>query len=155
MARAGLRPALFVLRSDPAGDTARRYFRNIDTTWRTLPLDTFATVTVLRWRAGGTVAISLAELQRLMRADSRRADRITHDPFRITVVDGETTSVVTLGEDNEPIAPEVDPVVLAALPGNVEVHWPEGMVLLDPEDVDPQSGEPDYGAAVRVEPLPA
>jgi hypothetical protein len=58
-----------------------------------LPLDTFATVTVLRWRAGGTVAISLAELQRLMRADSRRADRITHDPFRITVVDGRVTAL--------------------------------------------------------------
>jgi molybdopterin-dependent oxidoreductase alpha subunit len=37
--------------------------------------------------------------------------------------------------------------------GNVEVHWPEGMALLDPEDIDPQSGEPDYGAVVRLEPL--
>ena len=39
---------------------------------------------------------------------------------RITVVDGETTSVVTLDENDEPIAPEQDPVVLAALPGTVE-----------------------------------
>ena len=39
---------------------------------------------------------------------------------RITVVDGETTSVVTLGENNEPIGSEMDPAVLAGLPGNVE-----------------------------------
>ncbi|REJ86167.1 MAG: formate dehydrogenase [Acidobacteria bacterium] len=37
-------------------------------------------------------------------------------------------------------------------PGNVEVHWPEGMALLG-QAIDHQSGEPDYGAAVRIEPL--
>jgi len=35
-------------------------------------------------------------------------------------------------------------------PGNLEVHWPEGMALLS-DAVDPQSGEPDYNALVRVE----
>ena len=38
-------------------------------------------------------------------------------------------------------------------PGNVEVHWPEGLVLLDARRVDPQSLEPDFNARVRVEPL--
>jgi predicted molibdopterin-dependent oxidoreductase YjgC len=37
--------------------------------------------------------------------------------------------------------------------GNLEVHWPEGNVLLGPE-IDPESMEPDYNAVVTVEPLP-
>jgi anaerobic selenocysteine-containing dehydrogenase len=35
-------------------------------------------------------------------------------------------------------------------PGNLEVHWPEGMPLLSTA-TDPESGEPDYNALVRVE----
>jgi molybdopterin-dependent oxidoreductase alpha subunit len=35
--------------------------------------------------------------------------------------------------------------------GNLEVHWPEGMPLLSGSAVDPESGEPDYNAKVRVE----
>ncbi|MFN7982830.1 MAG: FdhF/YdeP family oxidoreductase [Vicinamibacterales bacterium] len=36
-------------------------------------------------------------------------------------------------------------------PGNLEVHWPEGNVLLAASSVDPQSMEPDYNAFVSVE----
>jgi molybdopterin-dependent oxidoreductase alpha subunit len=36
-------------------------------------------------------------------------------------------------------------------PGNLEVHWPEGLPLLSPTEVDPESREPDYNALVRVE----
>jgi anaerobic selenocysteine-containing dehydrogenase len=36
-------------------------------------------------------------------------------------------------------------------PGNLEVHWPEGNVLLDRQLRDPASREPDYNALVRVE----
>ncbi len=36
------------------------------------------------------------------------------------------------------------------MPGNLEVHWPEGNVLLGPA-VDPDSLEPDYNAVVSVE----
>ena len=35
--------------------------------------------------------------------------------------------------------------------GNVEVHWPEGSVLLDHEVIDLLSMEPDYNARVRLE----
>jgi predicted molibdopterin-dependent oxidoreductase YjgC len=35
--------------------------------------------------------------------------------------------------------------------GNIEVHWPEGNVLLDHQAIDPHSMEPDYNARVRVE----
>jgi predicted molibdopterin-dependent oxidoreductase YjgC len=36
--------------------------------------------------------------------------------------------------------------------GNLEVHWPEGNVLLGPE-IDPDSMEPDYNAVVTIEPV--
>jgi molybdopterin-dependent oxidoreductase alpha subunit len=36
-------------------------------------------------------------------------------------------------------------------PGNLEVHWPEGNVLLSGEEIDLMSHEPDYNAVVRVE----
>jgi predicted molibdopterin-dependent oxidoreductase YjgC len=39
------------------------------------------------------------------------------------------------------------------LPGNLEVHWPEGNVLLDPAALDDRSHEPDYNAMVSIEPL--
>jgi molybdopterin-dependent oxidoreductase alpha subunit len=38
-------------------------------------------------------------------------------------------------------------------PGNLEVHWPEGEVLLDRRRRSPQAGIPDYNAVVRVEKL--
>ena len=79
-----------------AGDTRSRYFRNDDPIWRTLPVDTFATVTVRRWGGSVTYTIALSELQRLMRTDSRRAQRITNDPFRATVTDGRVTALTQL-----------------------------------------------------------
>jgi anaerobic selenocysteine-containing dehydrogenase len=36
-------------------------------------------------------------------------------------------------------------------PGNLEVHWPEGMVLLPEDGIDPQSLEPDYNTTVTLE----
>jgi anaerobic selenocysteine-containing dehydrogenase len=38
-------------------------------------------------------------------------------------------------------------------PGNLEVHWPEGNVLLSAEEIDIVSREPDYNARVRLERL--
>ena len=39
----------------------------------------------------------------------------------------------------------------AVKPGNLEVHWPEGNVLLSREEIDRLSHEPDYNACVTVE----
>jgi molybdopterin-dependent oxidoreductase alpha subunit len=36
-------------------------------------------------------------------------------------------------------------------PGNLEVHWPEGNVLIAADRIDPESMEPDYNALVTVE----
>ena len=38
-------------------------------------------------------------------------------------------------------------------PGNLEVHWPEGMALLPEDGIDPQSLEPDYNTTVTLEKL--
>ncbi|CAN5770503.1 hypothetical protein BH18ACT17_BH18ACT17_10570 [soil metagenome] len=70
-----------------------RYFRNDDVIWRTVPVDPVATITVGRFGAGRTYSIGLGELQRLMRADSRRAERVTNDPFQLTIVDGRITAL--------------------------------------------------------------
>jgi predicted molibdopterin-dependent oxidoreductase YjgC len=40
--------------------------------------------------------------------------------------------------------------VAAMTPGNIEVHWPEGNVLLQGSAIDPDSLEPDYNALVRM-----
>jgi molybdopterin-dependent oxidoreductase alpha subunit len=39
----------------------------------------------------------------------------------------------------------------AMKPGNLQVHWPEGNVLLDREEIDRLSREPDYNAVVTLE----
>jgi molybdopterin-dependent oxidoreductase alpha subunit len=39
----------------------------------------------------------------------------------------------------------------AVKPGNLQVHWPEGNVLLDREAIDRLSHEPDYNAVVTLE----
>ena len=36
-------------------------------------------------------------------------------------------------------------------PGNLEIHWPEGNILLSGEAIDPDSMEPDYNATVTIE----
>ena len=38
-------------------------------------------------------------------------------------------------------------------PGNLQVHWPEGNVLLDRAKRSPEVGVPDYNAIVQLEPL--
>jgi hypothetical protein len=36
-------------------------------------------------------------------------------------------------------------------PGNLEVHWPEGNVIIRRGVVEPASGVPDYNAKAKVE----
>jgi molybdopterin-dependent oxidoreductase alpha subunit len=43
--------------------------------------------------------------------------------------------------------------IAAIRSGNLEVHWPEGNGLLSGSAIDPESMEPDYNAAVTIEPL--
>ncbi|MGZ5003719.1 MAG: molybdopterin dinucleotide binding domain-containing protein, partial [Chthoniobacterales bacterium] len=38
-------------------------------------------------------------------------------------------------------------------PGNLQVHWPEGNVIIQRGVVDKRGGAPDYNALVRIERL--
>jgi predicted molibdopterin-dependent oxidoreductase YjgC len=70
------------------------------------------------------------------------------DAWQLSLADGEPVRLVSeRGEfrGNVRFAP--------IKPGNLEVHWPEGSVLLGEGGLDPESGEPDYNALVRVEKL--
>ena len=40
-------------------------------------------------------------------------------------------------------------------PRNLQVHWPEGNILLHPTRRSPESHVPDYNAFVRLERVPA
>ncbi len=68
------------------------------------------------------------------------------DAGRLALSDGQTIRLVS---ENGHFS---GTVFLAPIrPGNLEVHWPEGMVLLSGSAMDKESGEPDYNALVRVE----
>jgi len=58
---------------------------------------------------------------------------------------------VVLLNDTGRLEGRVFPVCLAR--GNLQVHWPEGNVLIPRGVVDPVGGVPDYNAMVRVERL--
>jgi anaerobic selenocysteine-containing dehydrogenase len=76
------------------------------------------------------ILISEADIARLRRAEG--------DRVRLTSASGVFDGTLRLA----PIKP-----------GNLEVHWPEGMPLLAGDAIDPDSMEPDYNATVSVEPL--
>lgn len=70
--------------------------------------------------------------------DARSLSLSEEDPIRLVSEHGQFRGRVKLA----PIKP-----------GNLEVHWPEGMGLLSGQAIDPESLEPDYNASVRVEKL--
>ena len=68
------------------------------------------------------------------------------DATRLELADGEAIRLVSAA------GAFVGRVMLAPMrPGNLQVHWPEGNVLLEATRRDAQSGEPDYNIDVRVE----
>ncbi len=77
----------------------------------------------------------------LMHPDDAAAQRLAAgDRVRLTSDHGTMEAVVHLA---------------AIAPGNLQVHWPEGNVLLERGVVDATGLVPDYNASVRLEPLPA
>lgn len=42
-------------------------------------------------------------------------------------------------------------VIAPVTPGNLQIHWPEGLALIDRTVRSPQAGIPDYNAVVTVE----
>jgi molybdopterin-dependent oxidoreductase alpha subunit len=68
--------------------------------------------------------------------DAARLDLADGDPVRLTSPIGSYQGTVRLA---------------AVTPGNLQVHWPEGNVLIDRTRRSPQAGIPDYNAVVTVE----
>jgi molybdopterin-dependent oxidoreductase alpha subunit len=70
------------------------------------------------------------------------------DAERIGIVDGQP--VVVRSEHGELRGRAL---VAPITPGNLQVHWPEGNVLIGAGRRSPQAGIPDYNARVTIEPL--
>jgi len=68
--------------------------------------------------------------------DAKRLGISDEDPIRLTSSSGSYSGRASIGEIK---------------PGNLEVHWPEGNILLCREEIDPASKEPDYNAQVTIE----
>ena len=61
---------------------------------------------------------------------------------------GNGTGIVLRSDSGEL---QVVALIAPVTPGTLQVHWPEGEVLLDRESRSPSSGIPDYTAVVRIE----
>jgi anaerobic selenocysteine-containing dehydrogenase len=88
------------------------------------------------------------ETDPLTRADRHDVLMSEEDASRLSLSDGAPVRLASeAGEFRGAV--RVSPIK----PGNLEVHWPEGMCLISGSVVDPESGEPDYNTLVRVERL--
>jgi predicted molibdopterin-dependent oxidoreductase YjgC len=72
------------------------------------------------------------------------------DADRLGIADGDEVLVASDTGEMRGVA-----LVAALAPGNVQVHWPEGNVLIDDTRRSSQAGIPDYNARVTVRPVPA
>ncbi|MBI3401838.1 MAG: FdhF/YdeP family oxidoreductase [Acidobacteria bacterium] len=81
---------------------------------------------------------------------ARRDDVLisAEDLQRLTLVDG---AAVELRSPDGSFRGRLKSALMT--PGNLEVHWPEGNVLLSASALDPDSLEPDYNALVTLSPL--
>jgi anaerobic selenocysteine-containing dehydrogenase len=68
------------------------------------------------------------------------------DADRLGLADGEE---VTLTSDSGTLRGRVKRAPIT--PGNLQVHWPEGEVLIDRTRRSPQAKMPDYNAVVRID----
>jgi predicted molibdopterin-dependent oxidoreductase YjgC len=112
-----------------------------------------------RERAAGELWVSTRRGRQFNSMVHRRRDALTgaeRDEVLISAVDAErigartgdrvrVTSSAGVFEGRARVAPIKE--------GNLEVHWPEGNVLLSREAVDRASREPDYNARARIERL--
>ncbi|HSJ18097.1 MAG TPA: FdhF/YdeP family oxidoreductase [Solirubrobacterales bacterium] len=71
-----------------------------------------------------------------------------HDASRLGIADG---AAVAVRSDHGELRGHA--LVAPIAPGNLQVHWPEGNVLIGDRTRSPQAGIPDYNARVTVEPV--
>jgi predicted molibdopterin-dependent oxidoreductase YjgC len=122
--------------------------------FRVVPLPT-------RMRSAGTFALSTRrgkQFNTLVYADT---DPLTGAPRDAVLIHPDDAAAhhlaagdaVTLESAHGRLAGHVFPAPIA--PGNLQVHWPEGNVLLPRGVVDATGGVPDYNAEVRLVPRAA
>jgi anaerobic selenocysteine-containing dehydrogenase len=70
------------------------------------------------------------------------------DAKRLGIADGEPVMV-----RNERGELRCRALIAPIAPGNLQVHWPEGNLLIGAGRRSPQAGIPDYNARVTVEPI--
>ena len=87
--------------------------------------------------AGDALTGAQREAVLISSADARRLGIESGDPVKVRSASGELDGVAMLA----PIAA-----------GNVQVHWPEGNVLIEDGPRSPEAEVPDYNARVSVEP---
>jgi molybdopterin-dependent oxidoreductase alpha subunit len=74
-----------------------------------------------------------------------------HDADRLGLADGTPVELTSLGARARTYRGRVLRAPL--MPGNLQIHWPEGNVLLDESRRSPDARIPDYNAMVTVKPL--
>jgi anaerobic selenocysteine-containing dehydrogenase len=93
----------------------------------------------------------------MVQADRDPLTGARRDDVLVNVVDLRALGMA----DGDPVVVRSDVGTLAGraraapvLPGTLQVHWPEGAVLLDPRRRSPESGVPDYNTVATLEPDP-
>jgi molybdopterin-dependent oxidoreductase alpha subunit len=90
-----------------------------------------------------------------------KADKITGAPREAVFISESDANRIGLSEGDEVLVASdhgelIGSAFIAPIAaGNVEVHWPEGNVLIAPGHLSPQARIPDYNARVTVMPSPA
>ena len=69
------------------------------------------------------------------------------DAERLGLADGDPVRLRSDARRARRAASHLAPIA----PGNLQVHWPEGNVLIGPSERSPEAGIPDYNARVSVE----
>jgi len=108
-------------------------------------------------RAGGAFMVSTRRGKQFNSMIQRDVDPLTGSSRDAVLISGEDLvrlnardgARVTLRSANGSFTGRL--VEAPIKPGNLEVHWPEGNVLISGDRVDPESMEPDYNAVVTVD----
>lgn len=124
-------------------DDGKAHFSTVRLPELVRPDGTFAVAT----RRGKQFNSMVHELTDSLNGAEREAVLMsTHDADRLGLANGDK---VTLTSDFGSMDGHVFRAPLT--PGNLQVHWPEGEVLIGRSRRSPQAGIPDYNANVRVE----
>jgi hypothetical protein len=70
-----------------------RYFRNLTSAWRIMPVSTTVQVILRNWRGTAFAKVTLSDLQQILSSPAAAAQRVTRDPFVVEVSGGQVTAL--------------------------------------------------------------